>query len=115
MKTVLVGFGTYSDTYYICHTHRCLNVQCFVPIEVHSINIRWSDICFTILSDSMAWVEMVHSESGSYLTVDISVPKQGNSLGIHFKQEFVADKYQVLYIMLLANFWNSLNRFFCKK
>lgn len=51
--------------------------------------IRW------VVSDSMAWVEMVHSESGSYITVDVNVLKQGNSLGIHFKEEFVADKYQV--------------------
>lgn len=43
----------------------------------------------------MAWVEMVHSESGSYLTVDVSVLKQASSLGVHFKQEFVSDKYQV--------------------
>ncbi|KAG8318084.1 PDZ domain-containing protein 8 [Homalodisca vitripennis] len=47
----------------------------------------------------MAWVEMVHSETGSYLTVDVSVLKQGNSLGVHFKQEFVADKYQVCFVV----------------
>lgn len=53
-----------------------------------------------VVSDSMAWVEMVHSESGSYITVDVNVLKQGNSLGIHFKEEFVADKYQVCTIFL---------------
>lgn len=43
----------------------------------------------------MAWVEMVHSQSGSFLTVDTIVFKQAGQIGVQFKQEFVADKYQV--------------------
>lgn len=44
----------------------------------------------------MAWVEMVNTELGSYLTIDIVVNKvSAGQIGVNFKQEFIPDKYQV--------------------
>ncbi|XP_046670278.1 PDZ domain-containing protein 8-like isoform X2 [Homalodisca vitripennis] len=68
-------------------------------LQVSRVSETTGPVYCSLAVDSMAWVEMVHSETGSYLTVDVSVLKQGNSLGVHFKQEFVADKYQVCFVV----------------
>ncbi|XP_054272610.1 PDZ domain-containing protein 8 [Macrosteles quadrilineatus] len=68
-------------------------------LQVSRISDTPGPVYCSLAVDSMAWVEMVHSDSGSYLTVDVSVLKQAGSLGVHFKQEFVADKYQVCFVV----------------
>ncbi|XP_063242954.1 PDZ domain-containing protein 8 isoform X2 [Bacillus rossius redtenbacheri] len=45
--------------------------------------------------DSLAWVEMFHSETSSYVTLDLTVRRRSpQPLGLVFKQQFVSDRYQ---------------------
>jgi len=49
-----------------------------------------------LFSDDTAWVEMVQSDTATYMTLDVTINKLPNQqLGVSFKQEFVADLYQV--------------------
>lgn len=51
-------------------------------------------------TDRTAWVEMIHSDTATYMTLDVSIVKSPNQqLGIVFRQEFVADRYQVSYFL----------------
>jgi len=52
-------------------------------------------ICYWHISDSTAWVEMVQSETSSFMTLDLTVIKNPlQQLGIVFKQEFIVERYQ---------------------
>jgi C-terminal processing protease CtpA/Prc len=54
-----------------------------------------SSVCLWDISDSTAWVEMVHSETSSFMTLDLTVIKNPlQQLGIVFKQEFIVERYQ---------------------
>uniref|UniRef100_A0A1B6DL70 Phorbol-ester/DAG-type domain-containing protein n=1 Tax=Clastoptera arizonana TaxID=38151 RepID=A0A1B6DL70_9HEMI len=68
-------------------------------IQVSRISDCIGPVYCSLAVDSMAWVEMVHSQSGSFLTVDATLFKQAGQLGLQFKQEFVADKYQVCIVV----------------
>ncbi|XP_022196528.2 PDZ domain-containing protein 8 isoform X2 [Nilaparvata lugens] len=69
-------------------------------LEISRITETTGPVFCSLAIDALAWVEMVHSELGSYLTMDISVPKPiSGQFGVSFKQEFVPDKYQVCIIV----------------
>lgn len=68
-------------------------------VQVSRITDNPGPIYCSLAVDAIAWVEMVHSQSGSYLTVDTYVLKQSGLIGVQFKQEFVADKYQVCIVV----------------
>jgi C-terminal processing protease CtpA/Prc len=52
------------------------------------------------ISDSTAWVEMVQSETLSFMTLDLAVFKNPlQQLGILFKQEFIAERYQACIVV----------------
>ncbi|PSN46043.1 hypothetical protein C0J52_07689 [Blattella germanica] len=51
-------------------------------------------------ADSIAWVEMVQSETSSFMTLDLVVAKHpSQQLGIVFKQEFIVERYQACVIV----------------
>ncbi|XP_021925331.1 PDZ domain-containing protein 8 isoform X2 [Zootermopsis nevadensis] len=53
------------------------------------------DIYCSLAADSTAWVEMVQSETSSFITLDLTVVKNPlQQLGIVFKQEFIVERYQ---------------------
>ncbi|PNF14527.1 hypothetical protein B7P43_G15458 [Cryptotermes secundus] len=53
------------------------------------------DIYCSLAVDSTAWVEMVQSETSSFMTLDLTLIKNPfQQLGMVFKQEFVAERYQ---------------------
>lgn len=69
-------------------------------LEISRVQETSGPVFCSLAIDALAWVEMVHSELGSYLTMDISVPKPtSGQFGVSFKQEFVPDKYQVCIIV----------------
>jgi len=64
-------------------------------IEATRLKEASSEVFCKIALDSMAWIEMVQSGSGQYLTVDLCITKVNNTVGAVFKQKFISDKYQV--------------------
>jgi membrane-associated protease RseP (regulator of RpoE activity) len=62
--------------------------SCFLVLNV-------SSVCLWHISDSTAWVEMVQSETSSFMTLDLTVIKNPlQQLGMVFKQEFIVERYQ---------------------
>ncbi|XP_069677414.1 PDZ domain-containing protein 8 isoform X2 [Periplaneta americana] len=58
-------------------------------------NLIEGDIYCSLAVDSTAWVEMVQSETSSFVTLDLTVIKNASQqLGIVFKQEFIVERYQ---------------------
>ncbi|KAE8751360.1 hypothetical protein FOCC_FOCC001931 [Frankliniella occidentalis] len=58
------------------------------------------NIYCSLAVDRTAWVEMVHSDTATYMTLDVSIVKSPQQqLGIVFRQEFVADRYQACVIV----------------
>ncbi|XP_075226255.1 PDZ domain containing 8 isoform X2 [Lycorma delicatula] len=69
-------------------------------IEVTRVNETNGPVFCSLAVDAMAWVEMINTELGSYLTIDIAVNKgSAGQFGVNFKQEFVPDKYQVCVVV----------------
>ncbi|CAH1402067.1 unnamed protein product [Nezara viridula] len=65
-------------------------------VEATRLSSSPGPVFCNVAIDSSAWIELTHSGTASYLTVDVSVTKQpGPHIGINFKQEFISDKYQV--------------------
>ena len=56
-----------------------------------------------IFLDSTAWVELSQSDNVNYMTVDLLITKNSSQqLGIIFKQEFLAERYQVFKLICLS-------------
>jgi C-terminal processing protease CtpA/Prc len=71
----------------------------WLGLNIMAVNAD-SFIHFWNISDSTAWVEMVQSETSSFMTLDIAVFKNPlQQLGILFKQEFVAERYQACVVV----------------
>jgi len=71
----------------------------WLHLNVIAVNVDNSIHSWNI-SDSAAWVEMVQSETSSLMTLDITVFKNPlQQLGILFKQEFIAERYQACVVV----------------
>ncbi|XP_066999590.2 PDZ domain-containing protein 8 isoform X2 [Anabrus simplex] len=63
-------------------------------------NSAVGNVYCSLAVDSTAWVEVVHSDTSSYITVDLTITKTASQqLGIVFKQEFVAERYQACVVV----------------
>jgi len=92
------------------YIYLCLGIQ-YITVCAGAFRIKWlglnviamnvdSSIHSWNISDSTAWVEMVQSETSSLMTLDITVFKNPlQQLGILFKQEFIAERYQACVVV----------------
>ncbi|XP_034235149.1 PDZ domain-containing protein 8 [Thrips palmi] len=77
-----------------------LEVTVVEVTRLASLGNGTENIYCSLAIDRTAWVEMVHSDTSTYMTLDVSIVKSPQQqLGIVFRQEFVADRYQACVIV----------------